>query len=314
MRYLAFFVAILYTSDTVTTRSKQDKKLLFKQHLRRHVKLAVIPHKANQYQPHLIRRYGLVAVIVVVVGIQLLYNVSTTGTVLGDQASISAATLLKDTNDVRHDYQLPSLNLNQKLSQAAYLKAADMFTKQYWAHTSPEGTQPWKWFGDVGYNYSDAGENLAKNFHTPEAITTAWLGSPEHRANILGVNYSDVGFATVDGTLAGKPTTIVVALYGRQETPSVAGAQSTTAASTSSGPIGVVSRLGIAAQSMTPALIGSIILLGFVASIAFTTHLYRNKLPKSLRQSWRRHQGAIKFGGIFSIMIIMLFLYSGGQI
>ena len=60
--------------------------------------------------------------------------------------------------------------MNPKLNEAAQLKAQDMFRYNYWAHTSPRGVEPWKWLGDVGYTYSIAGENLAKNY--PTAVAT----------------------------------------------------------------------------------------------------------------------------------------------
>lgn len=306
-------IVITYTVNTVKAKTNKKQPVSLQKRVRRHVKLAVVPHKDNQFRPHLIRRYGLAAVFVAVVVSQLGYNVSTTGSVLGDQASISTAALLEGTNDARQTQGLHGLRLNQKLNQAAYLKGKDMFTEQYWAHVSPTGTKPWKWFADAGYNYSEAGENLAKNFRTAEATTTAWLNSPEHRANILDPHYKDVGFAVVSGTLHDQPTTIVVALYGQPASTGVVGVQTAVAVS-SGGSSSLLTRLGVAAQSMTPALLGSLLLLAFAMAVAFVAHLYRNKLPKALRQSWYRHHGLMKFGGMMSLMIIMLFLYGGGQI
>ncbi|HET8884714.1 MAG TPA: CAP domain-containing protein [Candidatus Saccharimonadales bacterium] len=292
---------------------KPIRKLPLKKHLHRQVKLAVVPHKSNQYRPHLIRRYGLVAIFVGVIGLQLGYNVTTTGTVLGDKASITVAALLNGTNDARRSHNLNDIQLNQQLNQAAYLKANDMFAQQYWAHTAPDGTEPWKWFAQAGYDYARAGENLAKNFYTAESATQAWLNSPEHRANILEPGYKDVGFAVVSGNLDDKPATIVVALYGQPATEGVAGVQSTVAtASTPTG--GIVTQLGMAVQSMTPAVLGSMLLLSFATGIAVMAHMYRQKLPKVMRQSWYRHHGAIKAGGMLTVMVVMLALYSGGQI
>lgn len=143
---------------------------------------------------------------------------------------------------------------------------------------------------------------------------TAWLDSSEHRANILEPDYTDVGFAVMSGTLQGKPTVIVVALYGRPAVASVAQTNAVVAGAHSK-PLSLVARLGVAAQSMTPAALGSIMLFGFMAAIAFAAHLYRNRLPRAFSQSWyRHHHGAIKVGGMLSLMLIMLVLYSGGQV
>lgn len=295
-------------------RQPQNKQPSLQKHVHKHVKLCIVPSKENQYRPHLIRRAGLFVVAVLVVGMQLVYNVGETGSVLGEKANISMAALLDDTNSARRDGHLGELKLSQKLNQAAQMKADDMFAKQYWSHDAPDGTKPWKWFADAGYDYAEAGENLAKGFYTAEATTTAWMGSVEHRANILDPDYTDVGFAVKSGTLDDKPTTLVVALYGKPATfnaPLVTQAAVTTPKSESLGP---VTRLGVAVQSVTPAAIGSLILLGFVVLIAAAAHLYRDHLPKARRHSHYRYHGVMKVGGALSLMLMVLYWYSGGQV
>jgi hypothetical protein len=298
----------------VKAKTRQNKKQPLHKHMHRHVGLVCVPQPANEYRPHLIRRYGLLMVLLFVVGIQLLYNVGTTGSVLGEKANISMTALLDETNEARRDHHLSDLRLDQKLNEAAQLKVDDMFARQYWAHDAPDGTKPWKWLTDVGYGYSEAGENLAMNFYTAEATMTAWLNSSEHRENILEPKYTGVGFAVSSGTLKGKPATIVVALYAHPAglTPSLTGM---SVAGVHSQPLDPLTRLGIGIQSMTPAALGSVLLLGFVAMVAFVAHLYRHHLPRALQQSrYRHHHGVIKMGGMFSIMLIMLYLYSGGQV
>ncbi len=291
------------------------KKASLKTHLHRQVKLAVVPHKANHYRPHLVRRVGLALILLAVVGLNAGYNAKTTGTVLGDKANITIDALAQATNDAREQNSLRPLIVDQKLNQAAYLKAKDMFAKQYWAHVAPDGAQPWRWFADADYNYSVAGENLAKNFYTVESTTDAWMSSSEHRANILGQDYTEVGFAVMSGSLQGKETTIVVALYAAPAV-SVAGAQDVAPAAVAIArpPGGVVSQFGVIMQSLSPAATGSIVLLMIAGLVAFTAHLYRNKLPKSLRQSWYRHHGAYKMAGLASIIVVVATVYSGGQI
>jgi len=295
-------------------RKQTAKKVTpLKTRFRRHFKLAFVPHKANQYRPHATRRYGLAVVLVLVVGLQVGYNVGTTGSILGQDENISSVDLLNDTNARRAEEQLQPLQVSEELNQAAFLKAQDMLQKQYWAHTAPDGTQPWKWLGDVGYNYSHAGENLAKNFRSADAVTTAWMNSPEHRANVLSNNYDQVGFAVVDGTMNDKPISLVVAMYASRATPAVAGVVADfTPAQTQ--PVGFVSQLGLAVKSLTPAALGSVILLIIVTGVALAAHAYRNKLPKVFRKSWRLHHGAYKAAGLTSLMMVIVALYSGGQI
>jgi amino acid transporter len=65
---------------------------------------------------------------------------------------------------------------------------------------------------------------------------------------------------------------------------------------------------------MTPALLGSIVLVLLAAGVAFAAHAYRKKLPKPMRQSWRRHHGLYKALGMASFALILITLYGGGQI
>lgn len=275
------------------------------------MKLALWPHHANRHHPHAVRWYGIVAVLAFVVVAQGVYNLSSGGLVLGVQADVTSEKLLASTNAERAKYKLPALELDEKLSRAASLKAQDMFKNQYWAHVAPGGATPWDWLELAGYKYDYAGENLAKNFSTAEGVTTAWMGSPAHQANVLGEHFSDVGFAVVEGELEGRPTTLVVALYGN-EIGTLAPLAATSAPVDQ--PLAPITRVGVAVQSLTPAALGSIVVLLAAAIVALATHYYRRKLPKPMQRSWRRHHGIIKAGGLFSLSIILLVLYGGGQI
>ena len=89
-----------------------------------------------------------------------------------------------------------------------------MLKNGYFAHTSPAGATPWKWFDQVGYDYMYAGENLAIDFSTGEDVHQAWMNSSGHRANILNSHYRDIGIAVVSGEFNGRTTTIVIQHFG----------------------------------------------------------------------------------------------------
>lgn len=294
-------------------KSTSTKKADIKK-IHHRVKLALIPHHKNQFRPHLTRRYGILAVLFLVVGVQIGSALSNSTAVLGSNDSITVDSLLQETNKQRVEQNLKPLKINKQLSEAASLKANDMFAKQYWAHTAPDGTEPWQWFKKASYNYNYAGENLAKNFVSSNAVTTAWMSSPEHRANILNSNYSEVGFAVASGELNGQETNLVVAMYGEPASSAIAGKNNLVTTAPSVYPIGVLERIGIAVQSMNPATIGTLLVLTLAAIVAAASHLYRHRLPKHFRQSWYRHHGAYKAAGMFSLAIAILSLYSGGQI
>lgn len=287
--------------------------------IRKRIKLLFVPHKGNQYRPHLVRRYGLVAVIMLVVGMQFGYNAATTGHVLGQTEAVSPVELVAGTNAERIQRGLEPLQVDQRLVHAAQMKGKDMFEKQYWSHQAPDGTTPWYWFGVMGYNYTYAGENLAKNFASADAAVVAWMASPEHRKNVLDANYTQVGFAVVDGRLYSKPTSLVVALYGTPATAqasAVAGVKKAALVVDAPAPhtLGMMARINIATQSISPAAIGGMFLIVIASVVAAIAQLYHKQLPRSLRQSWYRHHGSIKAAGMLSVCVVMLLIYSGGQL
>ena len=294
---------------------KKPATVPLKRRVHKRVKLAVVPHKANQFRPHAVRRYGIAIIVAFVLLAQGLYNGVTSGNILGTEAQVTTAGLLAATNSARVEQGEKPLANNAQLAEAAKLKVRNMFDKQYWAHTAPDGTAPWHWFGKVGYAYADAGENLAKNFTTSDSTVSAWLASPTHRANVLKPEYQDVGFAVMSGMLGDKPTTLIVALYGTPDQATVQGAAHTETVSGIDMSLSIMARIGLGLQALTPAAISSIVVLAIAANIALVAHIYRRKLPLALRRSWYRHHGMYKAVGFVSLAIIIVFAYGGvGQI
>jgi len=134
--------------------------------------------------------------------------------VLGYSSEITVQKVLDLTNKERQLHNLPPLHFNNTLSLSAADKANDMFSHNYWAHNSPQGKTPWDFFRIEGYQYSVAGENLAKDFYDTESMVTAWMNSPTHKANILNTKYQEIGIGVVNGVLDGVKTTLVVQHFG----------------------------------------------------------------------------------------------------
>lgn len=138
------------------------------------------------------------------------------GKLLGFATDITIEKLLERTNQERVQNGLPPLKYNNLLSQAACNKGQDMFTYNYWAHYRPtDGTAPWYFIKQSGYNYEFAGENLAQGFLFSDAVVDGWMNSPTHRANILRADYDDVGFCVMNGLLQSEETTLVVQMFGK---------------------------------------------------------------------------------------------------
>lgn len=142
--------------------------------------------------------------------------------ILGYAANIPPEEVIKLTNEKRAQDGLPGLTYSSQLAQAAKAKGEDMIAKGYWAHVAPDGTQPWKFFSDVGYKYRYAGENLAKDFSNTASAVDAWMASPSHKENLLSSKYDEIGVAVVEGNMNGVDTTIIVQLFGRKYSEAVA--------------------------------------------------------------------------------------------
>lgn len=174
------------------------------------------PHHSNNFRARLLHNSGLIAVIGLFLSFNLLVRLldSSPLHILGFTSSVTIDEVVSKTNEERLAKGLSSLRYNETLADAARRKAANMFDENYWAHTSPSGINPWHWFKEVGYQYTSAGENLAKDFGSTDRLIAAWMASESHRANILNSKYSEIGLAVVPGTLLGQDTVLVVQLFG----------------------------------------------------------------------------------------------------
>lgn len=176
----------------------------------------IFPHESNNHKAKIIRPSGLSLILIALLFVQLfIHKANGLGpSVLGYAANISPDEVIRLTNEKRAQNGIGPVVYNASLSQAAQAKAADMLSKDYWAHVAPDGTEPWKFFRDVGYRYKYAGENLARDFSNPSSTVEAWMASPSHRDNLLSSKYKDIGIAVIEGDMAGVDTTIVVQLFG----------------------------------------------------------------------------------------------------
>jgi len=210
---------------------------------------------------------------VVVLGMSLssLWSLQQKG-VLGYHVSVGTAQLLQSTNTARVADGEGSLVANNALDAAAQAKAQNMVAENYWSHVSPNGTQPWQFISQAGYQYQTAGENLAYGYSSGSAVVSAWMNSAEHRANILDANYKDVGFGIANATnfRGTGPETIVVAMYAQ---PAAAGASASTlsGAASASAHAAVLGAQSTASVSRIQVLTGGNApwSLALVAAIAF---------------------------------------------
>ncbi len=109
-------------------------------------------------------------------------------------SDLTLENILSSVNQERVANNLPALNSDTRLGNAAQFKAGDMQNRHYFSHTDPEGNYIWNKIVSEGYTpYLQLGENLAIEFHSTESLISAWMNSPTHRANILTPQFKDQG-------------------------------------------------------------------------------------------------------------------------
>lgn len=176
-----------------------------------------LPHPETHKKAHLLSFRALFVYIAFFLILSLTFrgvNTVKPG-VLGVESSITIEEVIRLTNAERQKEGLPPVTENSKLNAAALAKAQNMFEENYWAHYSPSGKDPWLFINGAGYEFSYAGENLAKSFYESDEVVKAWMASKTHRENLLNKHYTNIGIAVLEGTLNGEKTTLVVQEFGK---------------------------------------------------------------------------------------------------
>jgi uncharacterized protein YkwD len=182
------------------------------------VKDFFIPHSGNDHKPKALRPKSLLVYLV----IALLIKTAATGALFliypspAEMTAVIASKMIELTNSSRLAAGVPPLNVNATLTKSAILKGQDMLKRGYFSHDTPDGRKPWQWISKTEYDYIYAGENLAMDFTSAEAIQAAFLKSPSHRKNILNPKYKDIGVAVVSGLMNGRQTDLLVVFFGTQ--------------------------------------------------------------------------------------------------
>ena len=100
------------------------------------------------------------------------------------------------TNTTRSQNGLPPLQPQADLGRAAAWFAGDMAAQNYYDpnHIDRLGRDMTTRLVGFGYTpYSAIAENIAAGQDSPEAVVTAWLNSPPHRANLLSPLVCEIG-------------------------------------------------------------------------------------------------------------------------
>ena len=105
--------------------------------------------------------------------------------------------VFREANAFRAANGLPALRVETAMIRAAGRHSQDMGTRNYMAHTSPEGTTAADRMRAAGVTFSSWGENIG--YQSPPNETAAsrmmafWKTSPGHRANLLNPKFTRTG-------------------------------------------------------------------------------------------------------------------------
>jgi uncharacterized protein YkwD len=114
-------------------------------------------------------------------------------------AERAAAALGCLVNHERQAAGLGPLTAEPHVAQAALGHAADMATRSFFAHTSPDGVTFDRRVTDAGLEWTAVGENIARGQDTAREVLAAWLASPKHCENLMNPTYTAIGHGVVTG-------------------------------------------------------------------------------------------------------------------
>ena len=101
------------------------------------------------------------------------------------------AEVLRLVNIERDKAGLNRLSTNSALNNAATLRAKEL--QQSFSHTRPDGQSPFTVLKEFNITFYTAGENIAMNYQSPQAVVDGWMNSPGHRENILNGSFNQLG-------------------------------------------------------------------------------------------------------------------------
>ena len=119
------------------------------------------------------------------------------------------------TNALRKENGIAALTTNDKLMQAAQVRADEMAASGAYSHTRPDGRK-YTTVTDckyVGENIQLIGEWQMSNTSLPAAAIDGWQNSAAHLENMLNTRYGEIGIGLSQGTVMGEPYWYCVQLF-----------------------------------------------------------------------------------------------------
>jgi uncharacterized protein YkwD len=115
---------------------------------------------------------------------------------LGNPSDTTHQAVFDQLNFYRLSNGLQMLEYSVTLQHAADLDAKDMYDRNFFSHTNPDGEGPGDRAVAAGFCHPYGGENIAKGQNTlgtAEEVMAAWKNSTGHNANMLRTQFKYVG-------------------------------------------------------------------------------------------------------------------------
>jgi uncharacterized protein YkwD len=97
------------------------------------------------------------------------------------------------TNQRRASAGVPGVRVNGALSTAAQRHSQDQAGRNRMSHTGSDGSGPGTRIARTGYQACAWAENVAAGQPDAQRVMQSWMNSPDHRANIVSRNYTEIG-------------------------------------------------------------------------------------------------------------------------
>jgi uncharacterized protein YkwD len=94
-------------------------------------------------------------------------------------------------NRQRNERGLPGLTVSVQLNSSAEDWTNFMVSTHIFTHGPGDAFA--NRISAAGYDWQDAGENIATGYLTPASVVAAWMASPDHCRNILDPSFRNVG-------------------------------------------------------------------------------------------------------------------------
>lgn len=111
------------------------------------------------------------------------------------------STVLDLIHQERQNQGLPAYTLSVQLRSVARDHSQDMACNAFFSHTGSDGSSVGDRVSAADYTWSWVGENIfatsAASSIAPQQAFDWWMNSSGHRANILSVNYTEIGIGYV---------------------------------------------------------------------------------------------------------------------